>query len=170
MPSLVEVKVGNTVGGLKEFKQVSIPSSSREAILLTGMTEVCVFVGERSETTFIYMCVPDNAFWPPDCTRTTCKHNRPCLFCSPSMHSIQLVCNIHVRTCSSSNLNPLLCNVHQYMSTISPLLSYSITPCVCGVCMSTCSTILSSCCKYVPVRVEELTLGFMALVSLDVSI
>lgn len=42
MPSLVEVKVGNTVGGLKEFKQVSIPSSSREAILLTGMTEVCV--------------------------------------------------------------------------------------------------------------------------------
>ena len=44
MPSLVEVKVGNTVGGLKEFKRVSIPTSSREAILLTGMTEVCVCV------------------------------------------------------------------------------------------------------------------------------
>ena len=40
MPSLVEVKVGQTVGGLKELKKVSIPSSSREAVLLTGMTEV----------------------------------------------------------------------------------------------------------------------------------
>jgi E3 ubiquitin-protein ligase HERC2 len=39
MPSLVEVKVGHTVGGLKELKKVAIPSSSREAILLTGMTE-----------------------------------------------------------------------------------------------------------------------------------
>ena len=40
MPSLVEVKVGHTVGGLKELKKVAIPSSSREGILLTGMTEV----------------------------------------------------------------------------------------------------------------------------------
>ena len=43
MPSLVEVKVGNTVGSLKEFKRVSIPSSSRESVLLTGMTEVGVW-------------------------------------------------------------------------------------------------------------------------------
>lgn len=43
MPSLVEVKVGHTVGGLKELKKVSIPSSSREAVLLTGMTEVSLW-------------------------------------------------------------------------------------------------------------------------------
>ena len=58
MPSLVEVKVGQTVGGLKELKKVSIPSSSREAILLTGMTEVrslhykCVTCCERKYVTY----------------------------------------------------------------------------------------------------------------------
>ena len=46
MPSLVEVKVGHTVGGLKELKKVAIPSSSREAILLTGMTEVTLQASE----------------------------------------------------------------------------------------------------------------------------
>ena len=40
MPSLVEVKMGHTVGGLRELKKVSVPSSAREAVLLTGMTEV----------------------------------------------------------------------------------------------------------------------------------
>ena len=44
MPALVAILAGDTVGGLKELKQVSIPSSSRESILLSGMTEVCVCV------------------------------------------------------------------------------------------------------------------------------
>ena len=44
VPSLVEVKVGHTVGGLKELKQVSIPSSCRDCDLLAGMTEVFVYV------------------------------------------------------------------------------------------------------------------------------
>ena len=44
MPSLIEVKVGHTVGGLKELKKVSIPSSAREAVLLTGVTEVCLYL------------------------------------------------------------------------------------------------------------------------------
>ena len=41
----------------------------------------------------IYMCmyVSDDAIWPWDCPRATRKRNRPCLFRSPSMRSIQLV-------------------------------------------------------------------------------
>ena len=41
MPAMIAVLAGDTVGGLKELKQVSIPSSSRESILLSGVTEVC---------------------------------------------------------------------------------------------------------------------------------
>lgn len=40
MPSLVAVLAGSTVGGLKELRQCSIPSSNREFILLSGLTEV----------------------------------------------------------------------------------------------------------------------------------
>jgi hypothetical protein len=49
MPSLVEVKVGHTVGGLKELKKVSISSSSRESVLLTGMTEYYPLSNCKSE-------------------------------------------------------------------------------------------------------------------------
>jgi len=39
MPSLVAVLTGDTIGSLKEVRQVSIPSSHRECILLSGLTE-----------------------------------------------------------------------------------------------------------------------------------
>lgn len=40
MPSLVAVLAGNTIGGLKELKQTSIPSGQREFILVSGLTQV----------------------------------------------------------------------------------------------------------------------------------
>ena len=40
MPSLVAVLGGSTVGGLKELKQITIPSSAREFVLLSGTIEV----------------------------------------------------------------------------------------------------------------------------------
>ena len=39
---------------------------------------------------YIYM-YPTMHFGPDICPRATCKRNRPCLFRSPSMRSIQLV-------------------------------------------------------------------------------
>ena len=44
MPSLVAVLAGNTIGGLKELKQVSIPSGQREFVLISGLTQVCFTV------------------------------------------------------------------------------------------------------------------------------
>ena len=44
MPSMVAVLAGNTIGGLKELKQTSIPSGQREFVLLSGLTQVCVCV------------------------------------------------------------------------------------------------------------------------------
>lgn len=40
MPSVVAVLAGNTIGSLKEIKQVSVPSTCRECVLLSGITEV----------------------------------------------------------------------------------------------------------------------------------
>ena len=40
MPSLVAVLAGNTIGGLKELKQTSIPSGQREFVLISGLTQV----------------------------------------------------------------------------------------------------------------------------------
>ena len=40
MPSLVAVLAGNTIGGLKEIKQTSIPSGQREFVLVSGLTQV----------------------------------------------------------------------------------------------------------------------------------
>ena len=42
MPSLVAVLAGNTIGGLKELKQTSIPSGQREFVLISGLTQVCL--------------------------------------------------------------------------------------------------------------------------------
>ena len=46
MPSLVAVLTGDTIGNLKEVRQVSISSSSRECVLLSGLTEVRLHVKE----------------------------------------------------------------------------------------------------------------------------
>jgi hypothetical protein len=40
MPSVVAVLAGNTIGGLKELKQTSIPSGQREFVLVSGFTQV----------------------------------------------------------------------------------------------------------------------------------
>lgn len=40
MPSVVAVLAGNTIGGLKELKQTSIPSGQREFVLISGLTQV----------------------------------------------------------------------------------------------------------------------------------
>ena len=40
MPNLVVILAGSTIGGLKELKQVNVPSSCRECMLLSGLTEV----------------------------------------------------------------------------------------------------------------------------------
>ena len=37
---------------------------------------------------FFHLYVSDDAFWPRDYAHATHKHNRPCLFRSPSMRSI----------------------------------------------------------------------------------
>ncbi len=42
MPNLVVVSGGNTIGGLKELKQTTVPTICRECVLITGLTEVCV--------------------------------------------------------------------------------------------------------------------------------
>ena len=44
MPSVVAVLAGNTIGGLKELKQTSIPSGQREFVLISGLTQVGVDV------------------------------------------------------------------------------------------------------------------------------
>lgn len=41
MPSVIIVYAGQTVGGLKEIKQCTIPSTIKEFPLVTGLTEVC---------------------------------------------------------------------------------------------------------------------------------
>lgn len=46
MPSLVAVLAGNTIGGLKELKQTSIPSGQREFVLVSGLTQVREREGE----------------------------------------------------------------------------------------------------------------------------
>ena len=43
MPALVTILAGDTVGGLKELKKLSIPSFSQEIILLSGVTEVNIY-------------------------------------------------------------------------------------------------------------------------------
>lgn len=40
MPSTIVVLAGQTVGGLKELKSCSIPSSAREYTLLSGLSDV----------------------------------------------------------------------------------------------------------------------------------
>ncbi len=40
MPSVVAVLAGNSIGLLKEIKQVSVSSTCRECILVSGLTEV----------------------------------------------------------------------------------------------------------------------------------
>ena len=45
MPNLIVVSGGYTVGGLKELKQTTVSSTSRECVLITGLTEVGVAVG-----------------------------------------------------------------------------------------------------------------------------
>ncbi len=42
MPNQVAILAGSTIGGLKELKQVTVPSSSKECVLITGVTEVCM--------------------------------------------------------------------------------------------------------------------------------
>ena len=39
MPSVIAVLGGHTIGGLKELKQCTIPTSVREFILISGLTE-----------------------------------------------------------------------------------------------------------------------------------
>ena len=55
MPSLVAVLAGNTIGGLKELKQTSIPSGQREFVLISGLTQVCSHIG--SMCIIIVWCV-----------------------------------------------------------------------------------------------------------------
>ena len=45
MPSVVAVLAGNTIGGLKELKQTSIPSGQREFVLISGLTQVGADIG-----------------------------------------------------------------------------------------------------------------------------
>ena len=42
MPVSVAVYGGQTIGGLKELKTCSIPSSAREFVLVSGLTEVVI--------------------------------------------------------------------------------------------------------------------------------
>ena len=44
MPNLIVASGGNTVGGLKELKQITVPTIGRECVLVTGLTEVCMCV------------------------------------------------------------------------------------------------------------------------------
>ena len=54
----------------------------------------------RTAGTIFYIYVSGDAFWPRDCPRATHKRNRPCLFRSPSMHSIQLAI-LYIHKCHS---------------------------------------------------------------------
>ena len=53
MPEVVVVLAGDTVGGLKELKKVSISASSRESVLLSKVTEVSVCIVCEG----MYVCV-----------------------------------------------------------------------------------------------------------------
>ena len=60
---------------------------------------------------YVYMYVSDHAFWPWGCPRATRKCNRPCLFHSPSMRSIQLlhsycVCDTFKLSCCDICVSP----------------------------------------------------------------
>ncbi len=44
MPNVVAVLAGSTVGGLKEIKHVTVPTTARECVLVTGVTEVSLVV------------------------------------------------------------------------------------------------------------------------------
>jgi len=45
MPNLVAVLAGNAVGNLREIRQVTVSSTARECVLVTGLTEVGGWVG-----------------------------------------------------------------------------------------------------------------------------
>lgn len=45
MPNVVVISGGNTIGGLKELKQTTVPSTCRECVLITGLTDVSGWVG-----------------------------------------------------------------------------------------------------------------------------
>ena len=104
-------------------------------------------VGERSERDFWYIrvYVSDDAFRPRDCPCPTCKRNRPCLFCLPSMCSIQLV---HTCTCMLVCMCcPTKCTVSCFWGKrerpklMMPMAHLSVSQSVClsvGPCTSSC--------------------------------
>lgn len=55
MPSVVAVLAGNTVGELREIKELSVPSNCREFILVSGLTEVCC--NELSKLLIYYILI-----------------------------------------------------------------------------------------------------------------
>ena len=56
MPSVVAVMVGQTVGGMRELKTCTIPSSVREFTLVSGLTDVSdLFICKHKESQH---CVP----------------------------------------------------------------------------------------------------------------
>ena len=62
MPSVVAVMAGNTVGGLRELKQLSVPSTCRECILVSGLTEVYIYT--TLQTVILY--IPDVVIYKLD--------------------------------------------------------------------------------------------------------
>ena len=57
MPSVVAVLAGNTIGGLKELKQTSIPSGQREFVLISGLTQVGADVSVCGVCVHVICCI-----------------------------------------------------------------------------------------------------------------